>query len=396
MYVTSATWATFALLPVMGTPDGNPAALAAVFVIAAAQTVACVALLRAGFRTLLGGPRPGRRLVITTVALTAAGLLAAVWALPHPAPADSWTLIWIAAVFGGSLTSALTPVLSRGALAAGIGIGAAFTAGWYTVVGSEDWPWSLPMGLIYVIVVGFVVVADRVSEWMLVLVWQLDAARTVQARLAVAEERLRFARDFHDVLGRNLTLIAVTSDLAAGLARRGDPEAVDKMLQVRGLAHESAREVREVVAGYRAADLDTELAGARSVLRAAGITTRVIGDSTCLPGDAQTAFAWVLREATTNVIRHSNATTCTIELGIHPSTETAVADTAVLRLRNDGSAPPLDPFRAPGHGLAGLRERVKAAGGDLAAGLEPGGWFTVEARLPTTTSTTAAALDPAP
>jgi two-component system sensor histidine kinase DesK len=290
------------------------------------------------------------------------------------------------------LTSALTPVLSRGALAAGIGIGAAFTAGWYTVVGSEDWPWSLPMGLIYAIVVGFVVVADRISEWMLVLVWQLDAARAVQARLAVAEERLRFARDFHDVLGRNLTLIAVTSDLAAGLARRGDPDAVDKMLDVRSLAHESAREVREVVTGYRAADLDTELAGARSVLRAAGITTRVIGDSTCVPGDAQTALAWVLREATTNVIRHSNATTCTIEIGIHPGTEAGAADTATLRIHNDG-APPPDPLHPPGHGLAGLRERVKASGGHLAAGPEPGGFFTVEARLPTTT---AAALDSAP
>jgi two-component system sensor histidine kinase DesK len=281
-------------------------------------------------------------------------------------------------------------------LYAGIGIGAAITTGWYALAGHDDWPGPVGLGLFYAIVVGFVVAADRVSEWMLVLVWEIDAARTVQARLAVAEERLRFARDFHDVLGRNLTLIAVTSDLAAGLARRGDPDAVDKMLQVRSLAHESAREVREVVTGYRAADLDTELAGARSVLRAAGITTRVIGDSTCVPGDAQTAFAWVLREATTNVIRHSNATTCTIELGIHPRTEAGAADTAVLRIHNDG-APTPDPFHAPGHGLAGLRERVTAVGGHLAAGPEPSGRFTVEARLPATNSTiAAAALDPAP
>ena len=76
--------------------------------------------------------------------------------------------------------------------------------------------------------------------------------------------------------------------------------------------------MREVVTGYRAADLDTELTGARSVLRAAGINTRIIGDSTCIPRDAQVAFGWVLREATTNVIRHSNATTCTIELGSQP------------------------------------------------------------------------------
>jgi len=251
------------------------------------------------------------------------------------------------------------------------------------------------MGLSYLIVVGFLVVADRLAEWMLVLVWELDAARTVQARLSVAEERLRFARDFHDVLGRNLTLIAVTSDLAAGLARRGDPDAVDKMLQVRSLAHESAREVREVVTGYRTADLDTELTGARSVLRAAGITTRIIGDSTCVPADAQTALAWVLREATTNVIRHSNATTCTIELDIHPRAETGATDTAVLQIRNDGSPPP-GLGHAPGHGLAGLRERMTALGGQLAAGPEPGGWFTVDARLPMAQSAPVVTVESAP
>ena len=152
---------------------------------------------------------------------------------------------------------------------------------------------------------------------------------------------------------------------------------------MRSIAHESAREVREVVTGYRATDLDTELTGARSVLRAAGINTRIIGDSTCIPGDAQVAFAWVLREATTNVIRHSNATTCTIELGIQPRTEAGAADTAVLQIRNDGSPTP-EPFHAPGHGLAGLRERMMALGGHFAAGPEPGGWFTVDARLPMT------------
>ena len=190
-------------------------------------------------------------------------------------------------------------------------------------------------------------------------------------------------------------MIAVTSDLAAGLARRGDPEAVDKMLQVRSVAHESAREVREVVTGYRATDLDTELTGARSVLRAAGINTRIIGDSTCLAGDAQTAFAWVLREAITNVIRHSDATTCTIELGIHPHHELGAAD-AVLRVHSDGTKAP-DPHHSSGHGLAGLRERMTALGGHLSAGPEPGGWFTVEAQLPTASnSTPAATLDPTP
>jgi two-component system sensor histidine kinase DesK len=167
------------------------------------------------------------------------------------------------------------------------------------------------------------------------------------------------------------------------------------MLEVRSIAHESAREMREVVTGYRAADLDTELTGARSVLRAAGINTRVIGDSTHIPQNAQTAFAWVLREATTNVIRHSNATTCTIELDIQPPTVADAADTAVLQIRNDGSPPP-GRGHAPGHGLAGLRERMTALGGQFAAGPQPGGWFTVNARLPMTQSAPVMTVESAP
>ncbi len=396
LYVTSAWVLPIALLGVMAIPDARPIGLTAFFVLLVTHTVASLALLRAGLSTLLGGPPPGRSLVILTFGLTVAGVLTGWWAFPEPSPDQLPMIVLIVVLlFGGAQTLALTPVLSRRALYAGIGIGAAITAGWFALAGDGDWPGPVGLGLVYAILVGLIVVVDRVQEWMLVLVWELDAARTVQARLAVAEERLRFARDFHDVLGRNLTLIAVTSDLAAGLARRGDPEAVDKMLQVRSLAHESAREVREVVTGYRAADLDTEFAGARSVLRAAGITTRVIGDNTCVPGDAQTAFAWVLREATTNVIRHSNATTCTIELGIDPRAEAGAVDIAVLRIHNDG-APPSDPFHTPGHGLAGLRERVTAVSGHLAAGPEPGGWFTVEARLPVANIAPTAALDPAP
>ena len=398
LYVSSATVPILllpgALLVAMSMPDGNPAAVAALVLVALAQFVACLALLRAGLSTLLGGPPPDRRLVAAAVVLTATAVPIATWTIPIPPTVSG--ISFLVLIAGGNLTTALTPVLSRRGVYAGIGLGAVATIAWCAIIVGDDWPSLLTQGVLYTLLVGLAVVFYRVSEWMLVLVWELDAARTVQARLAVAEERLRFARDFHDVLGRNLTLIAVTSDLAAGLARRGDPEAVDKMLQVRSLAHESAREVREVVTGYRAADLDTELAGARSVLRAAGITTRVIGDSTCVPGDAQTAFAWVLREATTNVIRHSNATTCTIELGIDPRAEAGSVDTAILRIHNDG-APPPDPFHAPGHGLAGLRERVMALGGHLAAGPEPAGRFTVEARLPATNSTTpAAALDPAP
>jgi two-component system sensor histidine kinase DesK len=162
------------------------------------------------------------------------------------------------------------------------------------------------------------------------------------------------------------------------------------MLEVHRVAHESAREVREVVAGYRMADLDAELAGARSVLRAAGVRVRVIGDGATFPRDAQAAFGWVLREATTNIIRHSAATACTIEIGTETGVVQPVAGdgrgrtptcTVLLRVRNDGAR--LGTWRSGGGtGLTGLRERLTSVGGQLFVMEEAGGGFTVEARLP--------------
>src|ERR1017187_7481716 len=135
--------------------------------------------------------------------------------------------------------------------------------------------------MIYALFIGGYVVDCRGSAWTLRIMWELDRSRAVQARLSVAEERLRFARDLHDVLGRNLSLIAVTSELAGQLARRGDEEAAaaGHMIEVRRVAHESLREMRAVISGYRTADLDTELAGAQDVLRSAGVRCRIIGDA---------------------------------------------------------------------------------------------------------------------
>ncbi|MGW1077600.1 sensor histidine kinase [Streptomyces sp. NPDC002537] len=221
----------------------------------------------------------------------------------------------------------------------------------------------------------------RTSAWMLSVLWELEAARTAQARLAVAEERLRFSRDMHDVMGRNLAVIALKSELAVQLGRRGSPAALEHMAEVQRIAQDSQREVREVVRGYREADLRTELMGARGVLAAAGIDCRIddaVGDG--LPQPVQSALAWVVREATTNVLRHADAGRCAIRLR-------AVEGTAVLVMENDGV-----PDRRPregsgsgsggGSGLAGLRERLDALGGTL-DGERPGAkTFRVTARVP--------------
>ncbi|RST13803.1 sensor histidine kinase, partial [Streptomyces sp. WAC05374] len=172
------------------------------------------------------------------------------------------------------------------------------------------------------------------SGWLLRAVWELDAARELQARLAVAEERLRFGRDLHDVMGRNLSVIALKSELAVQLARRGRAEAaVDQMAEVQRIARESQREVREVVRGYREADLHTELEGARSVLAAAGIACTVESADVPLPPRVQSALAWVVREGTTNVLRHGDARRCSVSVTVTAGAEEGYA---VLVVENDG------------------------------------------------------------
>lgn len=199
--------------------------------------------------------------------------------------------------------------------------------------------------------------SSRCGAWTLSVMWEADRAREVEARLAVAEERLRFGRDLHDVMGRNLAVIALKSELAVQLAKRGRPEAVDQMVEVQRIAQESQREVREVVRGYREADLAVELAGAQGVLEAAGIDCRVSGSSAGLPVSVQSALGWVVREATTNVLRHGDAQRCDITL-------TITDERTSLVVENDG-VPDAVPEGRKGSGLAGLRERLAAVDGTL-------------------------------
>ncbi|MEU9038216.1 histidine kinase [Streptomyces sp. NPDC048352] len=215
------------------------------------------------------------------------------------------------------------------------------------------------------------------SGWLLRTVYELDRTREIQARLAVAEERLRFGRDLHDVMGRNLAVIALKSELAVQLARRERPEAVDQMIEVQRIARESQREVRDVVRGYREADLAVELEGARGVLSAAGMDCRVEFATAAreLPAEVQSALGWVVREATTNVLRHGDARSCLIRL-----TAGKAAGTVTLLVENDGvSELPAGP---PGSGLAGLRERLAAVDGTLLAGPAGGGRFRLRAEVP--------------
>nr|WP_030938540.1 histidine kinase [Streptomyces sp. NRRL S-646] len=239
------------------------------------------------------------------------------------------------------------------------------------------WTDPEPAGIVMVgVLTGFGVLfslfTSRCGAWTLSVLWEAERAREAEARLAVAEERLRFGRDLHDVMGRNLAVIALKSELAVQLARRGRVEAVEQMIEVQRIAQESQREVRDVVRGYREADLGVELAGAQGVLSAAGIRCEVSREAGGLEAGVQSVLGWVVREATTNVLRHGDAARCDIALQ-------ADGGCVVLTVENDGAS---DPAGGGGSGLAGLQERLSAVGGTLEAGRIGGDVFRVTAEVP--------------
>lgn len=286
-----------------------------VLLFALVHTVLCLLAIRAGVEHYLGRrDRPVGLLVAgagTTVAVIAACLLAHRLDGP-PAQPDGWTLNTAVIVSCYFLAVLCTVAPPRYALAGAVGM-----AGILLGVGLVDpVPAEAVISAVATLFFGFIVLlfGFRSSLWMLGVLWELERSRGNQVRLAVAEERLRFARDLHDVLGRNLSVVALKSELAAQLAKRDRPRAVEEMLEVRRIAQDSLAEVREVVRGYRSADLDAELAGARSVLASAGVRCRVLGEGHGLSPQAQNALGWVVREGTTNVLRHSEAITCTVSL----------------------------------------------------------------------------------
>lgn len=230
-------------------------------------------------------------------------------------------------------------------------------SGWDAV--AADWGNLIPFALIGV---GMMVVSRLV-----VTVRELDAARKEISRLAVAEERLRFARDLHDLLGHSLSSIALKSELAGRLLPVAPEKAASEVHDIEGVARRALREVREAVAGYRRTTLSEELDGAREMLAAAGIACRIENDTGVLPGATDTVLAWTVREGVTNVIRHSHAGKCRIRL-------TRDGERVRAEVTDDGRG--LSGGRdETGSGLVGLSERVSASGGDFEAGPLPEGGF---------------------
>ncbi len=191
---------------------------------------------------------------------------------------------------------------------------------------------------------------------------ELTAARAEVARLAAENERTRIARDLHDLLGHSLTAITVKAGLARRLSERGQADqARAEIGEVERLSRRTLADVRAAVSGQREIRLANELASAREALRAAGVETELPGSVDIVDPSLSELFGWVVREGVTNVVRHARATRCVITLG--PDW---------IDITDDGRA--AVSGSDAGTGLAGLRERVTAAGGTLNASGGTGGW----------------------
>lgn len=203
------------------------------------------------------------------------------------------------------------------------------------------------------------------------LAHQLREAQGEVARLAAADERLRIARDLHDLLGHSLSLIVLKSELAGRMAE-DSPKVLREVRDIESVARQALVEVREAVTGYRQRSLSEELDNARAVLRAAGVEPQVRVSGTPLPDLLDGLLGWAVREGVTNVVRHAGADRCEIEV-------TYDGKAVTLEIMDDGRGG--EP-RQPGSGLSGLSERVLGAGGSVTAGNAPSGGFALKVRVP--------------
>ena len=197
----------------------------------------------------------------------------------------------------------------------------------------------------------------------------LVRSREEAEHLGRIAERERIARDLHDTVGHSLSVIALKSDLAAQLADERAKAAAGEMREINSVARQALAEIRATLSGYRQLSLEAELDALAGTLADAGIECRRDIADVDVPPHVESVLAMVFREAVTNVLRHSEARTCTLTL-CEDGTE------VVARIRDDG----IGVRREPGNGLTGMRERVEQMSGLLDVSTDGGTTLTV--RLP--------------
>ncbi|HZC27749.1 MAG TPA: sensor histidine kinase [Actinopolymorphaceae bacterium] len=357
-----ATWLVFLASPVSDALHQNPSwpARTMIITVTVAFCLLYVGLLATGMRE---SPRIGLGILAGLVVLSVVFCVLA--------ESGIFTFVYIAA--------AGTMVLSPRLAAIWVGLLVGLTVVLPLLVPGWEVDTSATLAVLLSAVAGFGFVQ------LLRRNWELRQAQDQIARLAVADERVRFSRDLHDILGHSLTVITVKAELAGRLVGRDPERAEQEINDVERLAREALADVRSTAAGYRSSGLAAEISQARRSLEAAGINAVLPNSVDEVTGLRREVFGWVVREGVTNVVRHSRARTCSVRLtptsvevlddgmGTGPADQAGYVDPVLAAMGPAGQS---------GHGLVGLRERVHAAGGTLAAGSLPDGGFRLYAQVP--------------
>jgi two-component system, NarL family, sensor histidine kinase DesK len=393
--VAAIVWLAFIFFPLGNAIGKKGTALEQILVIAgAAVFVACYVILVMHWR---GQPRAPTPLLLFAVMLAVSAALTIF-------QASGWGFLFTYCAACAAL------VASAGFWAV---VACAVLSGVCTALGGADGG----------TVVGFVASSAGIGLLMLVMRdlrvrnVELTEARAELANMAVAEERERFARDLHDLLGHSLSVIALKAELAGRLLADGPPDAAREVAELEQVARTALGEVREAVSGYHQPTLEGELAGARMALSAAGIEADVQQARVALDPAVEAVLAWALREGATNVIRHSGARHCTLKISasltdatvevIDDGVDAGVPDYADVPSyagalggsraaigedestgteANRAAVPtPLGggSFRSVGgHGLAGLAERAGLLGGRIEAGPLADGGYRLAVTVP--------------
>jgi two-component system sensor histidine kinase DesK len=260
-------------------------------------------------------------------------------------------VVFVFAISVGSFGRLTVYIAGAGALAMCVAIYLIFPS-------SHD---AVPGGALGVVLAG---VAMQASRKLAIRGRQLSAAREEMTELAVAAERERMARDLHDILGHSLTVIAMKSELAGRLVETDSARSAVEIADIERIARQSLADVRATINGSREVNLAAEIVNARTALAAAGIRATLPNALDDVPEQRSELFGWIVREAVTNVVRHSAAARCTVTVGAN---SVEVLDDGI------GLADP-DPHGGDGRGLRGLQNRVEEAGGALLLGRgHPGG-----------------------
>lgn len=333
-------------------------------ILAALTVISAIAMILA-VPAVVRSPKP--RSARHPALLTAVVVAGVAWVVAIVPPFAGWGWAFMLTVSGGVLASILRARWAACTMLATVGVISTGAITAFTGTSTSETA-TAPFDIL--VTLAMFVLLPTSAMWALRVVLRLENARQVATELAIAQERLRFATDLHDIQGHHLQVIALKSELAERLLEQDRERAADEIAQIRAIAREALEDTRAVVNDYRSVTLAVEARNAAAVLRSAAIDCEVALETTGLDPELEALFAVALREATTNILRHSAATRATIRLE-------ARAREWELVVGNDGAG----ATKTGGTGLGGLRNRVAPFGGSLATHRD-GEWFELTVTIP--------------